>query len=115
MFKYVGIKTTEDGDSELEVLEYNKPITLQNMYDYIDCDMIEMPCRKIKGVPFVFIIDEVGRINNKEISVIFDRTFEDFRGNAIICKVNYNTGEEKSLTDDEIQFIFDNVIHGFVL
>lgn len=109
MYNFIGLERIgETNCYEPRLLEFKKPITLQDMYDFIGCDTIEMPTRVIKGEKWTFIIDGIGRMKDLPPSIFFQGSGEDLVGNIIFCKIDWNDGETLSLTEEDIDFINKN-------
>jgi hypothetical protein len=86
---------------------------LQKLYDMLECELVEMPTRFIRGKKFTIVCDEefLYRQNNSKVypSVItFDMEsemiVEQFLGKVFICKHN-DEGEMISLSKKEIKHI----------
>lgn len=82
---------------------------LSTYYKLLDCDCIEMPERRI-GVRskkyFTIICNESGLLKDRPIPSAIDNLGNIMLvGNLLFCKVNYDTGREVGLTQDEAEYI----------
>lgn len=78
-------------------------------YDMLNCDCIEMPERRI-GVRskkyFTIICDESGLLKDRPIPSAIDNYGNVMLvGNLLFCNVNWETGEETELTQEEAEYI----------
>lgn len=84
---------------------------LEFFYNTLECETIDIIQIKIKNKYFDLIIDDEGKINEKEPRAILyhDHNIIDFiAGDFIIAQANED-GETIPLTHEEINYIFDNL------
>lgn len=83
--------------------------SLDAFYNLLDCNLVEMPERKIgarNGRYYTVICDEEGLFAEQpKISAIDNMGQPMLVGNLFICNTDYENGELKSLTDDDIKYI----------
>ena len=84
---------------------------LENLYELINCEMIEMPVRKIGDREYVFIVDEEFLLKQQDEVIEATAVWtedqlvkEVLLGNVLVCKETKN-GQLKSLSDDDIEYI----------
>ncbi len=86
---------------------------LQVFYDMIDCRCVEMPERRIGNVGthyFNIICDEEALLKEQPTISAVDNSMQPMLfGNLIICKVNYNTGNLKGLTEKEAEYVMKHI------
>jgi hypothetical protein len=87
---------------------------LKTFQTYV-CGNIEIATRKIGDREFDFILNDEGRIFGLQPSVMFEKTFEDICGNVIITNFDEETGEQASLTSDDIEYIKKHMVVRYVL
>ena len=85
---------------------------LENYYKLLKCSLVEMPTRAIGDRDHVYTIicDEEGTFrNDARISAIDNFGTVQLVGNLLITAVNPDGANEKSLTDDDVDWISMNV------
>lgn len=87
--------------SEIEIKD-----ELDDFYKNLDCDMIELPMRKIDGKTFTIMCDEEGLLKDKPIAACISKKYSDdmIFGNVMFFN-NDGMGDLESLTDDDIRRI----------
>lgn len=85
--------------------------TLETYYEMLDCDMIEMPSRKIGDKYYDVICDEEGLLKPDPILSGFnsERCEPMIVGKLLICNVADDEGREVGLTEEDVRNILDHV------
>ena len=86
--------------------------TLKNYYQLLKCSLVEMPTRAIGDRDHVYTIicDEEGTFrNDAKISAIDDLGNVQLVGNLLIVANDPDAETERGLTDNDIQWIEENV------
>jgi hypothetical protein len=77
-------------------------------YELLNCDMVEMPERKIENKYFTFICDEEGLLKSEPIiSVMGADGSAMITGSILIC--NWEEGDITDLTEEDIKLISKHV------
>ena len=80
--------------------------TLENLYQILNCSMIEVTSRTIGGKRFNCICDEEGLfVNSPKISAINDLGEVQLVGNIFVVSNENIDGELQSLTQDEANYV----------
>lgn len=83
--------------------------TLENYYNALQCDIIDIVNREINGKRFDIVCDDEGLFKeNPKISAIDKNNDPMLVGNLFICNVDV-TGKECSLSDSDIELIMASV------
>ena len=93
-------------DNRIEPVEVKDE--LQEYYDLIECDCIEIVARRIGDTYFDIICDEEGLLkDNPRVSAVDTDGCPMFVGNLIFSHIS-DEGETESVTDEEIELIREN-------
>lgn len=79
-------------------------------FQHIVDGAIDIVTRKIGNKEYDFIINDEGRLLDKPPSIMFDRTNEDLCGNVIITNFDKKTGQQASLSDEDVEYIKKHLI-----
>lgn len=95
-------------ENKTKVIEAN---SLQDYYDLIGCNLIEIVNRKIGGKRFEIVCDEEGTfVAEPKISAIDNWGAPMFVGNLIICGQADEEGELTDLSTNDIDYIQKRII-----
>lgn len=86
--------------------------TLENLYNILECDLIDIQERKINGQYYDFIFDDEGKMKEgwqDNITAVERKSHEIIQGNILIVGLPNNEGQETSLTDSQIEDIIKAV------
>ena len=76
---------------------------LQEYYRYLNCSLVDITSRKIGGKWFDIITDDEGLCKeNPIVSALTSDNEPALVGNLLFCNYDAETGEETSLTDEDI-------------
>ena len=79
---------------------------LQEYYKYLNCSIVDITSRKVGGKWFDIIADDEGMLKeNPIVSALDSNTQPALVGNLLFCNYDSETGEEVSLTDDDIEHL----------
>lgn len=78
-------------------------------YKLLDCDLVEMPERRIEGKYFTFICDEEGLLKNSPIVSVMGKDEVMIVGSVLICNTDYETCDVTDLTEEDIQLISKHI------
>lgn len=83
---------------------------LEEFYHILDCDTIDITYRAIGGRVYDIVCDDEGALKEGRVPSAID---SDKRiilyGNLFIVRGNEETGELESLTDEDVENIFDHI------
>lgn len=85
---------------------------LKTFYKMLNCNIVEMPERRIgeNEKYFTIIVDEEGLLKTNPIPSAIDPFGKPcLAGNLIICDSDWETGELASLSDDEVEYIKNHI------
>lgn len=83
---------------------------LHAWYKLLNCDIVEMPERQIKGKYYTFICDEEGLLkNNPIVSAINENMEPMLYGNLLIFNIDSENCDIADLTDEDIEVIKSNI------
>ena len=95
-------------DNKTEVVEAN---SLQDYYDLIGCNLIEIVNRKIGRKRFEIVCDEEGTfVSEPKISAIDNWGAPMFVGSLLICGQTDEEGELTDLSTNDIDYIQKRII-----
>ena len=76
---------------------------LEEYYKYLNCSIVDITSRKIGGKWFDIIADDEGLYKeNPIVSALTSENEPALVGNLLFCNYDTETGEETSLTDEDI-------------
>ena len=79
---------------------------LQEYYRYLNCSIVDITSRKVGGKWFDIIADDEGLLKeNPIVSALDSNNQPALVGNLLFCNYDSETGEEVSLTDDDIEHL----------
>ena len=79
---------------------------LQEYYKYLNCSIVDITSRKVGGKWFDIIADDEGMLKeNPIVSALDSNNQPALVGNLLFCNYDSETGEEVSLTDDDIEHL----------
>ena len=79
---------------------------LQEYYKYLNCSIVDITSRKVGGKWFDIIADDEGLLKeNPIVSALDSNNQPALVGNLLFCNYDSETGEEVSLTDDDIEHL----------
>ena len=83
---------------------------LTEYYKLLNCEIVDITSRKIGGKYFDIVADDEGLMKENPIVSALDTEGQPaLVGNLLFCNYDPETGEEVSLTDEDIQLLRDNV------
>ena len=83
---------------------------LTEYYKLLNCEIVDITSRKIGGKYFDIVADDEGLMKENPIVSALDTEWQPaLVGNLLFCNYDPETGEEVSLTDEDIQLLRDNV------
>lgn len=76
---------------------------LDNFYDILECNCIDIVVRKIGGAEYDIVCDDEGLLKGEPVFTAVDKKYQPaLVGNLFICKSDLESGELVSLTEDEM-------------
>ncbi|MBD5316556.1 MAG: DUF3846 domain-containing protein [Bacteroides sp.] len=98
----------ENIDNTIQVKEIKSG--LHNYYKEIGCNTIDIQSRFIGQKPYDFIVDDEFLCKRNKLKPSASNVVGNdlFFGTVLICNFDENTGEEKSLTKEDIEIILNN-------
>ena len=95
---------------QTRTVEVNDADHLTDYYKYLNCELVDITSRKIGGKYFDIVADDEGLLKEPRIVSALDTEGQPaLVGNLLFCNYDPETGEEVSLTDEDIQLLRDNV------
>ena len=107
LFKACDTEKKIDGAFELLTMETSDIPSLNELYDLLECECIDIIRRKIGYLTCHIIVDDNGKIrpDQKNITGICTNYDEKLQGNIMICSGIVRDGELFCLTDEEVEDI----------
>ena len=94
---------------EKHVVEIADNDHLSDFYKYLNCTTIDITTRKIDGRLYDIIVDDEGFFSEHPIVSALDSDGQPaLVGNLLFCNFDDATGEELSLTDDDVAHLDRN-------
>lgn len=91
---------------ERKAVEIDDSDRLNEYYSLLNCSLIDIQCRKIGGKWFDIICDDEALLKAEPIVSAVDSDGKPaLCGNLLFCNYDDSTGEEVSLTDEDIQHL----------
>ena len=89
-----------------QVVEIDDNRHLEEYYKYLNCSVIDITNRKVGGKWFDIIVDDEGMLKENPIVSALDSDMQPaLVGNLLFCNWDGETGEEISLSDDDIKHL----------
>lgn len=84
---------------------------LQNLYDMLDCQIIDVAYRKIGGINVCIVCDDEGVLLDKKVSAVDGEFRVQLVGNLLVLSASADCdGNFVSLTDNEIDKVKNNLV-----
>ena len=97
-------------DGRCEECTINKETELADLYAALECDMIDITCRKIGGKFYDVVCDDEGLLKDAPVLTAVTKTGEPMLcGNLLIA--NHEGPELTSLTDEDIKRIKRQIVY----
>lgn len=108
MSKVVLLNTETNGAKVINI-----EMTLENCYDMLKCNLIDVARRKIAGHTYLFTVDDEGLLIDKPVvSAVYRGGSPAFVGNLIVAKDSDNDDEDYgNLSNDDIVRIFSHLTY----
>lgn len=84
--------------------------SLDDYYKFLNCSLVEMPTRMVKGNEYTFICDEEGTFVSRPIPSALTGLNPALVGNLLICNTDWEEGIETSLSEKDVAILKSRII-----